>query len=209
MRMLITAGPTREPIDAVRYISNRSSGKMGIAVAQKAVEAGHAATLLLGPGPSIQDLPEDCRVVRFSDSAELLQLLEAHFPRHDALVMTAAVADYRPAHVVEGKLPSDSHEILILRLERTLDLVAQMATKRRPNQKVIAFALEQTENLLPNAASKLGRKGADAIVANPLETLDAESIEPLWLTASGERAVPGRMSKLKFASWLIGRIENL
>ena len=106
MKVLITAGPTREPIDAVRFIGNRSSGKMGIAIARAAAEAGHDVTLLLGPAELPADLAgtERIRVYRFESTAELKQLLEAHFRSCDLLIMAAAVADYRPITVQEGKL---------------------------------------------------------------------------------------------------------
>src|SRR5688500_18593761 len=108
MRTLITAGPTREPIDAVRYISNRSSGKMGVALAAAAVAAGHEVTLLLGPGLPTEAEPAGCRTIRFESAGDLQRLLESHWPTHDTLLMAAAVADYRAAAVHHGKLPRDT-----------------------------------------------------------------------------------------------------
>jgi phosphopantothenoylcysteine decarboxylase/phosphopantothenate--cysteine ligase len=205
MRILITAGPTREPIDSVRFIGNRSSGRMGLALAQAAVEAGHEVTLLLGPGPETSEAPAGCRTYRFESSAELKQLLGAHWPDHDWLLMAAAVADYRPAVVAEGKLPREGS--LTLHLEATPDLVALMASMKRPGQRVVAFALEEPGQLEARAAAKLRRKGVDAIVANPLETMDSPAITPLWLTAAGGREAPGRMTKGDFARWLLRRVE--
>ena len=104
MRILITAGPTREPIDDVRFISNRSSGQMGFALARAAADAGHDVTLLLGPvlmPPSVEDV---ARVIRFNTTAELEALLAEHFPQCDVLIKAAAVADYRPAAQAEQKI---------------------------------------------------------------------------------------------------------
>lgn len=210
MKLLVTAGPTREPIDAVRFISNRSSGRMGIAIAAAAARAGHDVTLLHGPGVDIASIREACTTYPFESSAQLKQLLEAHWPSYDALVMAAAVADYRPVEVVEGKLPRDVKKArMMIELQPTPDLVALTAASRRPGQKVIAFALEEIENLEPRAADKMRRKGVDAIVANPLGTMESAGITAIWLTAAGQREAPGRMSKTDFAAWLIQRIEAL
>ncbi len=209
-RILITAGPTREPIDAVRFISNRSSGTMGLALAAAGVEAGHDVTLLLGPGPQDSDAPSGCRVYRFESSTELKQLLEAHFGDCEVLIMAAAVADYRPAVVQEGKLPRDPDGRMVLELQPTPDLVALMAQRRRPGQRIVAFALEEPSHLEARAAAKLERKGVDAIVANPLGTMESRAINAVWLTADArEREAPGRMDKQAFAHWLIAKVANM
>jgi phosphopantothenoylcysteine decarboxylase / phosphopantothenate---cysteine ligase len=216
MRILITAGPTREPIDAVRFISNRSSGKMGIAIAEAAADAGHDVTLLLGPVLVHASLHDTMRVYRFGSSAELKQLLEAHFPDCDLLVMAAAVADYRMQCVAEGKIKRESdtggtggeHE-LTLRLQPTPDLVAAVASTRRPGQKIVAFSLEEPNELEERAVAKMKRKGVDAVVANPLGTMDGDHITPLWLTAAGGRTEPGSMTKPDFARWLVDRLAGL
>jgi len=210
LRILITAGPTREPIDAVRFISNRSSGAMGLALTAAAVEAGHDVTLLLGPGPRDNELPAGARVYRFQSSAELQQLLEAHFGDCDVLIMAAAVADYRPVIVQEGKLPRNSEGNLVLELQPTPDLVALMAQRRKPSQRIIAFALEEPDHLEQRAAEKLARKGVDAIVANPLATMESGTINAVWLTADpSQRDAPGRMDKQAFAHWLLGKIAEI
>lgn len=213
MRILITAGPTREPIDAVRFISNRSSGKMGIAIAQSAAVAGHDVTLLLGPVMAPAALYDAMRVYRFNTSAELKQMLEAHFPDCDVLVMTAAVADYRMEQASEGKIKRESSggrdAELTLRLQPTPDLVRAVASTKRPEQKVVAFALEEPMEMEQRAVEKMKRKGVDAVVANPLGTMDGDHIAPLWLPADGRRAEPGRMTKPDFAGWLIERLGDL
>ena len=207
MKLLITAGPTREPIDDVRFISNRSSGRMGLALADAAVEAGHEVTLLLGPVMILTSAADRYQVHRFETCAELEALLGEHFPGQDALVMAAAVADYRPASRSSGKMPRA--EGLELRLEPTPDLVAQVAAGKRPEQRVVAFALELEDQLEDRALAKMRRKGVDAIVANPLATMDATTIHPVWMTASGAVQRPGGMEKPRFASWLVERVEEL
>ncbi len=220
MNILITAGPTREPIDAVRFISNRSSGKTGLAIAVAAAQTGHRTTLLLGPGAcdstNSKGLPPSVagysyRTYRFESSAELKQLLEAHWPDHDVLIMAAAVADYRPVGVTEGKIPRSAQQELVLRLSPTPDLVALMAAYKKPHQRVIAFALEEAGHLEKRAIDKMKRKGVDAIVANPLGTMEHDSITPVWLTDHGDRdtPIPQRVTKQRFAEWLIGKVEGL
>jgi len=211
MRILITAGPTREPIDEVRFISNRSSGRTGTAIAQAAVEAGHEVTLLLGPVMMLASLHEKMRIYRFTTSAELKQMLEAHFPDCDVLVMAAAVADYRVEQPRQGKIkrePGAGSE-LTLRLQPTPDLVAAVASTKRADQKVVAFALEEPGELEIRAVEKMKRKRVDAVVANPLVTMDDQRITPLWLMSDGRREEPGRMTKSDFAAWLVERLSAL
>ncbi len=207
MRILITAGPTWEPIDAVRYIGNRASGKLGIALAQAASDQGHNVTLLLGPGCPP---PGGVDVVRFESARQLENLLQEHFANHDVLVMSAAVADYRPRQYIEGKRPRGrAGDTWSLELEPIPDLVAAVAHGKTPAQRVIAFALDPPATLHNRAADKLKHKQVDAIVANPLGTIGADDIDPLWLTATGDSESPGKMSKTDFARWLIQKVEQL
>jgi phosphopantothenoylcysteine decarboxylase/phosphopantothenate--cysteine ligase len=207
MRLLITAGPTREPIDEVRFISNRSSGRLGIALAEHAAEAGHEVTLLLGPVLIASAARDRLTIERFQTTDELRSLLEAHFRGCDALVMAAAVADYRPRDLIRGKTERGGG--LKIELEPTPDLVGAIAPTKRDDQRVIAFALEEPEQLEPRARAKMQRKHVDAIVANPLTTMDADRIDPIWLGRDGGRVAPGPMSKADFAPWLIERVESL
>jgi len=207
MHLLITSGPTREPIDTVRFISNRSSGRLGAALASAAAQAGHTVTLLLGPG-ALQPEPHDrLTVVPFTSTANLLEQMQAHFGACDALVMAAAVADYTPKRFLAGKAERSAG--MTIELVPTPDLVATIAPTKRDDQRVIAFALEEHDNLERRGLEKMRRKRVDAIVANPLVTMDADSIEPIWLTAGGEKVSPGTMSKAAFAPWLLSRIEGL
>lgn len=207
MRVLITAGPTREPIDDVRFISNRSSGQMGIALAQAASTAGHEVTLLLGPVLMPTDFSGSVRVVPFGSTEDLETLLAEHFPQCDVLIKAAAVADYRPAQRIEGKTPRG--EGLTITLEATPDLVAACATTKRDDQRIIAFALEDPAVLETRAVEKMKRKGVDAILANPLKTMDAADIDPVLFYADGRRDAPGAMAKTELARWLVERASAL
>ncbi len=201
-RILITAGPTYEPIDAVRFIGNRSSGRLGCALAAAARDAGWDVTLLLGP--VAQDLPEGIAVHRFETSDELADLLDRHFPNCDMLIMAAAVADYRPPVVSERKTPRTAGS-LTLKLEPVPDLVAQCAEQRRPGQRIVGFALEEPTQLASRAKEKLRRKGVDYIVANPLATMGAGSIQAVVFTADGREITPPNdaTDKSAFSRWLI------
>lgn len=202
-RVLVTAGPTHEPIDGVRFIGNRSSGAMGIALAEALAGLGAPCTLLLGP-TSLTSHHSSIRVQRFRTTADLQRLLEAEFPHCDVLVMAAAVADYRPLPLPgqrpgKGKLPRQKKG-LTLRLESTPDLVAGLAALRSPGQTVVGFALEPQATMHKRAAAKLVRKGLDLIVANPLETMESPNIRASVLSAEGvalEQSTP--VSKRVFA----------
>lgn len=211
-RLLITAGPTQEPIDAVRFIGNRSSGRLGVALADVAAARGWSVTLLLGPTPLTPVNPQ-VNTRRFRTTADLEALLTTYFPESDVLIMAAAVADYRPkppAHhsdAAQGKLKR-SESNLTLELEPTPDLLAACGRTRRPGQTLIGFALEPRERLLESAAAKVVRKGVDLIVANSLETMDAPTIEAHLVGPRGvEDRTTGSMSKDAFALWLLDRIE--
>ncbi len=209
--MLITAGPTQEPIDRVRFIGNRSSGRLGIALADHAAQSGWQVTLLLGPTTRT---PTDSRVrlLRFLSTADLQAQLSENFPNSDVLIMAAAVADYRPApnpDVLDsdGKLRR-SAQGLTLKLEPTPDLLAECSASRRPDQLLVGFALEPRQRLIESARAKLVRKGIDLVVANPLETMDAPMIEATILSRDGSSiATPGTMSKEQFAPWLLERVS--
>lgn len=207
MRILITAGPTREPIDDVRFISNRSSGQMGFALAEAASSAGHEVTLLLGPVLLPPSVAEQVQVVRFNTTADLEALLAEHFPKCDVLIKAAAVADYRPAQLIKGKTPRGDG--LKIELEPTPDLVAGCAKTKRDDQTIIAFALEDPDVMETRAVEKMQRKKVDAILANPLQTMDASDIEPILFYADGRRDEPGRMTKMALAGWLISKIKSV
>ncbi len=211
-RVLITAGPTHEPIDAVRYLGNRSSGRLGISLAEEAAARGMVVTLLLGP-TSRQPSDSRVRVIRFQTCGELEILLREHFPVSEVLIMAAAVADYRvrqtPGYEIgEGKIRRKD-QALVLELEPTPDLLAGCSARRRDGQYLVGFALEPRERMDRSAREKLARKGLDLIVANPLETMDAAEIEATLYWASGEsESSEGVIGKLEFARWLLDRIAQ-
>lgn len=209
IRLVITAGPTHEPIDAVRYLGNRSSGRVGVSLADAGDARGWETTLLLGPG-ELRPARPGVNLVRFRTCEDLRGLLNEHVPPADVLIMAAAVADYRPkplAALSGGKFRRTS-EKLTLELEPTPDLIAERSSMRRPGQFFAGFALEPREEMIESGLKKLERKRLDLVVANPLESMGAEQIEAVALTKAGERIdTPGRVSKPEFARWLLDVIE--
>lgn len=214
-RLLITAGPTYEPIDAVRFIGNRSSGRLGSALADHAARAGWKVTLLLGPNAILSEDTE-VQVIRFQSCRDLELLLQEHLPHCDTLVMAAAVADYRPVPEemdLEGKRKRKAGEMSI-RLEGTPDLLAGCSKNAREDQLLVGFALEPRDRLVESAQGKLKRKNIDLIVANPLETMDADSIEAMLIGNPSKGLdltieTPGIITKPDFADWLIEQITPL
>ncbi len=212
-RLLITAGPTWEPIDAVRYLGNRSSGRMGVALAEAGAAAGYSTTLLLGPTGRTVANDSGVVVERFQTTAELEALLARRWPDHDVLIMAAAVADYRPVDADPAAKLRREPEGLTLHLAPTPDLLAGLREMTRPGQITIGYALEPARGLMAVAKRKLERKGLDAIVANPLETMDAATIDAVLLDRTGVVHRPenaaGGLEKTAFAAWLIDRIPHL
>lgn len=208
--LLITAGPTHEPIDAVRFVGNRSSGRLGVALADEAARRGWAVTLLLGP-VSVAPVDPRVRTERFRTCADLQGLLARHTPGMSVLIMAAAVADYRPKvdpQFFGGKFRRLSTN-LTLELEPTPDLLAEVSARRTPGQYLVGFALEPRDELLASARAKLDRKGIDLVIANPLETMDSPTIEAIALGRDGtETRTNGSIAKAEFAGWLMALIES-
>jgi len=178
---------------------------MGVELARAAVRSGCSTTLLLGPASlNIQSDPQ-LTIHRFQSTANLQALLAEHWPAHDLLIMAAAVADFRPASPATGKIRRTDG--LTLTLEPTPDLLAGVASNRRTDQFIVGFALEPQETMLAAAGEKLARKRIDAIVANPLETMDAASVTGHLLLKDGRtHAGPPHASKEAFAQWLLSVI---
>jgi len=214
-RLLISAGPTYEPIDAVRFIGNRSSGRLGSALADHAQATGWAVTLLLGPN-AVLPINPGVEVVRFESTADLESLLQTRLPDTDTLIMAAAVADYRPrkSEVEPTEKRRRIEGELTLTLESTPDLLGGCSKVARNDQLLVGFALEPKERLISSAKSKLTRKNIDLIVANALETMDSDSIEAT-LIGNPDRGVhqlsstQGVISKIEFARWLIDQLTPL
>lgn len=208
MRLLITAGPTREPIDDVRFIGNRSSGRLGVALADEAARRGEPVTLLLGPG-CVRPTEAGVRTEFFETSNELRGLLLHELANADVLVMAAAVADFRPAARFGGRKMRRGDAVSI-ELEPVPDLLAEASGNRRAGQLLVGFALEPREELLESARGKLERKKIDLIVANPLETMDGESVEAVVLGRDGfERRTDGAIPKTAFAPFLLDLITEV
>jgi len=163
--VLVTAGGTQEPIDPVRFIGNRSSGKMGYAVAEAARDRG--ASVILVSAPSSLTVPAGVTFCSIETAQEMADVVMMHLPQSDALIMAAAVSDYRPRHFVDQKIKKESHGDLEIALVRNPDILAEVAQWRadRARPVVIGFAAE-TQDLLDNAQQKLQRKRLDMIVAN-------------------------------------------
>jgi phosphopantothenoylcysteine decarboxylase/phosphopantothenate--cysteine ligase len=204
VRVLITAGPTREPIDAVRYIGNRSSGRMGAALADAALKAGHQVTLILGP--IAVAVPGGLRRIDVETAAQMHEAVMAQFPAHDLLIMAAAVADYRPRTFYSGKTPRQGN--LTIECEATEDILADAGRIKRPDQRTIGFSLEVRGNI-DRAREKLVRKNLDLIVYNPTETMNSDSIEPSLLWPDGRMESLGAIEKASFAQLLVAKAGGL
>jgi phosphopantothenoylcysteine decarboxylase/phosphopantothenate--cysteine ligase len=162
MRVLVTAGPTREALDPVRYLTNRSSGKMGYAMADAFAKAGHEVLLI--SGPTVLEIPDGVDFLPVESALEMFEAVKRHLARHDAAVFTAAVADYRPVAVADQKIKK-SGETMTLELVRTPDILGSVRAEFGFSGTLVGFAAE-TQNLEANARDKLQRKGCDLVIAN-------------------------------------------
>ena len=161
-KILVTAGPTREPIDPVRYITNRSSGKMGFAIAAQAAKRGSEVTLI--SGPTVLNVPAGIRtIMRVETAAQMYRAVMDAFPNQDAVIQSAAVADYRPKQYSDIKIKK-SDDDLYIELERTNDIAYEIG-KRKGNTVLVGFAAE-TNNVTEHAVQKIGKKNFDFIIAN-------------------------------------------
>lgn len=168
MKLLVTSGPTREPIDPIRYLTNRSSGKMGYAVADAAAHAGHRVLLI--SGPTLLDVPSGVDFIPVETAAEMYDAVAAHLPRMDAAVFAAAVADYTPAAPAAQKIKKTA-DTLSLELVKTKDILGSAREPLGFTGFLVGFAAE-TENVEVNARLKLAAKGCDLIVANDVSRTD-------------------------------------
>lgn len=168
-RLLVTAGPTHEAIDPVRFIANASTGKMGYAIAAAAARRGAEVTLV--SGPTSLPCPEGVRRIDVVSAAQMRDAAVSAFENADAAVCTAAVADYTPAHPADHKLKKAHEHLDSIELVETADILAELCASKG-DRVVVGFAAE-TNNLIPNAQAKLARKGADAIIANDVSRVDS------------------------------------
>jgi phosphopantothenoylcysteine decarboxylase / phosphopantothenate---cysteine ligase len=210
LRVLVTAGGTREPIDAVRYVGNRSSGRMGYALAEEAARRGAAVTVIAANVVLPRAAGVTYRPVE--TAAELAAACADEFSHCDVLLMAAAVADFRPAAPAEGKIKKDADAPDTIALERTPDVLAGLTGERRAGQTIVGFAAEHGEGALGYAREKLRRKGLDAIVLNDVSQpgigFDAEQNEVVIVTPEGERPV-ARAAKRAVAAAILDEVLRL
>jgi len=209
-RVLVTAGGTREPIDPVRFIGNRSSGRMGVALAEAAARRGAEVTLIaanvaLPAAPGVER-------VDVATAAELEAAAVAAFASADILLMAAAVADFRPAAPSTAKLVREQNGVPPLDLESTADVLAALAAGRRDGQLLVGFAAEHGGDFVARARAKLERKNVDAIVVNdvsdPAIGFESPDNEVTFVTASEQAALP-RGSKREIADAILDRVAAL
>jgi len=208
VRFLVTAGPTREPIDPVRYISNRSSGKMGYAIAAAALSDGHDVTLI--SGPATLDSPPNAKLISVSTSDEMFEAVQRNADECDICVLCAAVADHKPANVSATKIKKQSG-VLSLELIPTRDILDSLGHRQDRRFLLVGFAAE-TDHLEENAAKKLHAKNCDIVVANDLSSADSgmesDLNEVLILFRNGEKKEISRAPKKIIAYELVKIFSN-
>jgi phosphopantothenoylcysteine decarboxylase/phosphopantothenate--cysteine ligase len=208
LRVLVSAGPTAEPLDPVRVLTNRSSGKMGFRVAERARERG--AKVVLVSGPSSEPDPHGVETVRVQTAAQMKDAILGRLDGVDVVVMAAAVADYRPEVEAPQKIKKDDKP-LTLKLVRTDDILMAIAGRRKAEQTIVGFAAE-TESLEGNAREKLAKKKLDLIVANDVSRPDSgfevdTNVATLFRADGGVRKLP-LMTKLALADEILDEVRN-
>jgi phosphopantothenoylcysteine decarboxylase/phosphopantothenate--cysteine ligase len=210
LKVVVNAGPTREAIDPIRFISNRSSGKMGYAVAGAAAARGARVTLVSGPVSLPR--PEGCEVIAVESAGQMLEATVAAAADADIVVATAAVADYTPAHYSESKLKKGDGE-LSLELARTADILARLGADRTSGPRVLVGFAAETDDLLANAQAKLARKNLDMIAANRIGGDDSpfgsDSNSVVILRPGHDPEPIGPASKLHIAHAILDRATSV
>lgn len=209
VRVLVTAGPTQEAVDPVRYLTNHSSGKMGYAVARAAAWRGAQVTLV--SGPTALKRPAYVETVDIVTAKEMFEAVTSRAGEQDVIIKAAAVADYRPAHMADNKIKKAAGEGMSLELERTDDILAYLGEHKAPGQVLCGFSME-TESLVENSRKKLTKKSLDMVAANSLRQEGAGfgvSTNVLTLiTREGEEELP-MLSKDEAAHRLLDRIAEI
>lgn len=205
LKLIITAGGTREYIDPVRFISNASSGRMGYALAQAAVKAGHSVTLITTP--TTLKPPKGATVIPVETSEQMFKAVKAAFCTCDGLLMAAAVSDYRPRKTSPRKLKKQDAD-LVLHLTPTRDILAWAGRHKRPAQCICGFALEDRD-ILENAERKRRRKNLDMIVANAPAAIGAAASTLYVKTRKNDWQTLKNLSKSRSATILINRFTRL
>lgn len=205
-RILVTAGPTQEAMDPVRFLSNHSTGKMGYAIAARAAMRGADVTLV--SGPTALAAPEGVQRVDIISARDMYDAVISRADRQDMVIKAAAVGDYRPAEIAPEKLKKGDGELTVA-LARNPDILAELGRRKHPGQLLCGFAME-TQNLLDNAADKLRRKNCDMLVANSLRDKGAgfgtDTNVATLLFADGRRETPPLMSKEDLADIILDRL---
>ncbi len=208
-RVLVSAGPTQEPIDPVRFVSNRSSGKMGYAIAEAARDRG--AEVVLVTGPSVLTPPSGVTTVCVNTASEMADVLCRHFPSSTVLIMAAAVADFRPKRLAAEKLKKQGQSEIVLELEATPDILT-MLSARRTSQIVVGFAAE-TDHVISHAKDKLRGKGLDLIVANDVTQagggFGSDDNAAVILSATGQERALGLMPKRRLADEILTAVHDM
>lgn len=208
VRVLVTAGPTVERIDPVRYLTNRSSGKMGYAIAEAARVRGASVTLI--SGPTGLKAPEGVEIRRIESSAQLCEAVLECGAGADVVIQAAAPADFRPKHVADQKIKKTG-ESMLLELEATTDIAAELGRRKREGQVLVAFAAE-TNDVMENARKKLVKKNADLIVANDVSRSDAGfgvDTNVITLITREDATALEKMSKRSAADAILSCVREL
>ncbi len=204
-RILITSGPTRQYLDPVRYLTNASSGRMGVALAEAAIAQGHHVTVV--SGPVAVEYPTAARVIAVDTTDDMLAAVLEHFPQHDGLIGAAAPCDYRPHRVHAGKIAKDGRP-LTLELIETADVVATAAHSKHSHQWVVGFALE-TEDQRFRAIVKMQRKCCDMMVSNGPSAINATDNSVEIIAADGSTLAVASGSKREVADAILRAAEPL
>lgn len=208
LKVLVTAGPTQEAIDPVRYITNHSTGKMGYAIAKMAARRGAEVTLV--SGQTALEAQQFVDAISVRSARDMFEVVTGRAAEQDIIIKAAAVADYRPKHVSDQKMKKKDGD-LVIELERTDDILASLGENRRPGQFLCGFAME-TENLLENSRKKLKKKHLDMIVANSLRTEGAGfggDTNVVTMITESEEISLGKMSKEETASHILDQIMKI
>ncbi len=207
IRLLVSAGPTREHFDPVRFISNPSSGRMGYAIATAALRAGMSVSLV--SGPVAIDAPAGlAELLPVTSAAEMLEAIDSRFDACDVLVMSAAVSDYRPVRRMEHKVKKDALSLSV-EMEPTVDILRHVAARKRPGQYVVGFAAE-TQDVEAYAIGKMRAKNCDMMVANrvglPGSGFESRDNSVVLLWPDGGREESGTAGKDEIAAMIVERI---
>jgi len=206
-KVLITAGPTYEPIDPVRFIGNRSSGKMGYALAKAFIEKGVEVILVSGP---VSLKRPDCKVIEVETAGEMFEACKSEFPNCDIAILAAAVADFTPVNVADKKIKKGQSEEMSIKLKKTQDILAYLGKLKNENQILAGFSLE-THNEIEFAKEKLKRKNADFMFMNSLKDrpIFGEDQNTITLLGNNEKLLElGTGSKKALAEKIADYILN-